>query len=69
MQPAGLVVSPAGYFLRGTSVIRGLDPKDMARRCREEAELAQDSFLADFLWQLADEYDEVARAQELPESP
>ena len=67
MQPAGPVAFPAGFFLRGTSVIRGLDPKEMAQRCREEAEAADDVFLADFLRQLAEEYEAAADEQDAPD--
>ena len=47
-------------------MIRGVDPKDMARRCREEAEITEDTFLADILRQLADDYDAVAREPKPP---
>ncbi|HVJ70623.1 MAG TPA: hypothetical protein VM531_03785 [Sphingomicrobium sp.] len=48
-------------------MIRGLDPKEMAQRCREEAEASDDIFLADFLRQLAEEYEAAADEQDAPD--
>ena len=42
-------------------MIHGLDPIDMARRCREQAEITEDAVLAEYLRQLAHDYDEAAQ--------
>lgn len=68
MQPAGLCSVSGGLFFVGNSVIRGVDPKFMARRCREQAEATNDASLADVLRRLADDYDAVAKKQDPPEN-
>lgn len=39
------------------------DPLEMARRCREYADATNDESIADFLRELAEDYEEMARAK------
>ena len=39
------------------------DPKEMARRCREQADETDDPRVVRFLLELADDYEELANAE------